>query len=81
VNSIKHYALDINHFKQTYMFGMGQFDSLEELVEHFKCMPVLGSESGWSSFLLIILKMVEKRFCLSHTIYLFFFLKIKKDYL
>jgi len=72
VNSIKHYALDINHFKQTYMFGMGQFDSLEELVEHFKCMPVLGSESGWSSFLLIILKMVEKRFCLSHTIYLCF---------
>ena len=45
-NSIKHYALDINHFKQTYSFGMGQFDSIDELAEHFKCMPILGSESG-----------------------------------
>ena len=25
---------------------MGQFDSVEELAEHFKCMPILGSESG-----------------------------------
>ena len=47
-NSIKHYALDINHFKQTYSFGMGQFDSVDELAEHFKCMPILGSESGKS---------------------------------
>ena len=45
-NSIKHYALDINHFKHTYAFGIAQFDSIEELSEHFKCMPVLGSESG-----------------------------------
>ena len=25
---------------------MGQFDSVDELAEHFKCMPILGSESG-----------------------------------
>ncbi|XP_066914683.1 dual adapter for phosphotyrosine and 3-phosphotyrosine and 3-phosphoinositide-like isoform X2 [Clytia hemisphaerica] len=47
-NSIKHYALDINHFKHTYAFGIAQFDSIDELSEHFKCMPVLGSESGTS---------------------------------
>lgn len=46
VNSIKHYSLGVDHFKQTYTFGMGRFDSLNELVDHFKCMPVLESESG-----------------------------------
>ena len=43
------------------MFGMGQFDSLEELVEHFKCMPVLGSESGLFSLFPIFSP------CLIHT--------------
>ena len=29
-----------------YKFGMGQFDSLNELLDHFDCMPVLGCGAG-----------------------------------
>ena len=29
-----------------YKFGIGQFESLEELLDHFTCLPVLGTETG-----------------------------------
>ena len=44
VNSVKHFTLE--HDNRYYYFGIGQFDSLEELLEHFDCLPVLGSETG-----------------------------------
>lgn len=45
-DSIKHYAVNYDKYSGIYTFGIGQFDSLEELIDHFKCLPVLGGETG-----------------------------------
>lgn len=47
-DSIKHYSLEMAGCGGTYRFGMGEFDSLKELLEHFECKPVLGNLSGVS---------------------------------
>lgn len=45
-NSIKHYYLEMIGCSGCYKFGMGEFDTLKELLDHFECMPVLGNLSG-----------------------------------
>ncbi|XP_057303591.1 dual adapter for phosphotyrosine and 3-phosphotyrosine and 3-phosphoinositide-like [Hydractinia symbiolongicarpus] len=47
-DSLKHFALEYNLYTNTYSFGMGKFDTLYELLEHFNCMPMLGGDSGSS---------------------------------
>ena len=45
-DSVKHYCLEFDSYKNVYKFGIGQFDSLHEVIDHFRCMPVLGGETG-----------------------------------
>jgi len=47
-DSIKHFSLEMIGCKGSYTFGIGSFDTLKELLDHFECMPVLGTGSGSS---------------------------------
>ena len=43
-NSVKHFALTCDG--ETYNFGIAEFESLEDLLDHFSCLPVIGAETG-----------------------------------
>lgn len=43
-SSVKHFSLKFD--KKIYKFGIGEFDSLAELMDHFQCLPVLGTDTG-----------------------------------
>ena len=41
---MKHFPLSFDG--QNYKFGIGEFGSLKELIDHFENIPVIGSQSG-----------------------------------
>eukprot|EP00794_Sanderia_malayensis_P017440 gene17440-19184_t len=43
-DSVKHFS--IRWVNGIYQFGVGEFESLQELLEHFECLPVLGTDTG-----------------------------------
>lgn len=43
-NSVKHFTMLYDGV--TYSFGIAQFDTLQELLDHFSYLPVIGTETG-----------------------------------
>ena len=41
---MKHFALTSNN--GTFVFGVGKFHSLQQLVDHFQNYPIIGGETG-----------------------------------
>ncbi|XP_073231413.1 dual adapter for phosphotyrosine and 3-phosphotyrosine and 3-phosphoinositide-like [Porites lutea] len=44
VDSVKHFALTSNN--GTFVFGVGKFHNLQQLVDHFQNYPIIGGETG-----------------------------------
>ena len=45
-DSVKHYTLQYKEQQQCYVFGRATFESLQDVVDHFQCAPVLTSTDG-----------------------------------
>lgn len=45
LDSIKHFPLVLQGTK--FVFGIGEFNNVEQLMEHFQNYPIIGGETGF----------------------------------
>lgn len=53
LDSVKHFPLVFENKK--FVFGVGEFFNVEQLVEHFQNYPIIGGETGLTTCLLLYL--------------------------
>lgn len=53
LDSVKHFPLVFDNKK--FVFGVGEFFNVEQLVEHFQNYPIIGGETGLTTCLLLCL--------------------------